>query len=56
MRKYLIDAVKELQNGKGAPHLIRDAARNRFPHRHLQTMPAGVPWREHFGHLTLSAT
>ena len=58
VRKYLIDAVKALQNGKEPPHLIRDAATNRFPHIDTfgQTIPAGVPWREHFGHLTLSAT
>ena len=57
VRKYLIDAVKALQNGKEPPHLIRDAARNRFPHIDTfgQTIPAGVPWRERFGHLTLSA-
>ena len=57
VRKYLIDAVKALQNGQEPPHLIRDAARNRFPHIDTfgQTIPAGVPWREHFGHLTLSA-
>ena len=57
VRKYLINAVREFQDGKEPPHLVRDPATNHFPHidTFAQTIPAGVSWRERFGHLTRSA-
>lgn len=57
VRKYLINAVKEFQDGKEPPHVVRDAARNHFPHidTFAQTIAAGLDWRECFGHLTLSS-
>ena len=57
VRKFLINAVKEFQAGKEPPHVVRDQARNHFPHidTFAQTIPAGIHWREPFGHLTLSS-
>jgi phthalate 4,5-dioxygenase len=57
VRKYLISALKELENGKEPPHLVRDAAANHFPHvdTFAETIPAGVHWRERFPHLTPSS-
>jgi hypothetical protein len=56
VRKYLLNAVKEFQGGKEPPHIVRDPAENHFPHidTFAQTIPAGIHWRERFGHLTLS--
>jgi phenylpropionate dioxygenase-like ring-hydroxylating dioxygenase large terminal subunit len=57
VRKYLIDAVQAFQQGKEPPHIVREAARNRFPHidTFAQTIPASARWRERFSHLRLSA-
>jgi phthalate 4,5-dioxygenase oxygenase subunit len=57
VRKFLIDAVKEFQSGQEPPHLVREPARNQFPHidTFAQTIPAGIHWRERFAHLTLAA-
>jgi len=57
VRKFLINAVKEFQAGKEPPHIVRDSAGNHFPHidTFAQTIPAGIHWREPFGHLTLSS-
>jgi len=57
VRKYLINAVKEFQDGKEPPHIVRDPARNRFLHidTFAQTIPANIHWRDRFGHLKLSA-
>ena len=57
VRKYLINAVKEFQAGKEPPHMVRDPARNRFPHidTFARTIPANVHWRDRFAHLKLSA-
>ena len=56
VRKFLINAVKEFQDGKEPPHIVRDPARNRFSHidTFAQTIPANVHWRDRFGHLKLS--
>jgi len=57
VRKYLINTVKEFQDGKEPPHIVRDPARNRFPHidTFAQTIPSNMSWRERFTHLKLSA-
>ena len=54
VRKFLLNAIKELQQGKEPPHVLRDSQRNWFPHldcfAHL--VPREVPWREKFYYLT----
>ncbi len=57
VRKFLVSAVKELQDGKEPPHLARDAQRNWFPHVDCfaYLLPRSVPWRQHFDYLTESA-
>ena len=57
VRKFLINALKQFQDGKEPPHIVRDPERNRFPHidTFAQTIPASVHWRDRFGHLKLSA-
>ncbi len=54
MRKYLLDAVKTLQEGKEPPHIVRDPAKNNFGHVDTlaQVIPSNIPWREFFTHLT----
>jgi phthalate 4,5-dioxygenase len=57
VRKFLLTAVKDLQDGKEPPHLARETDRNWFPHvdcfAHL--LPRDKPWREHFNYLTAKA-
>jgi phenylpropionate dioxygenase-like ring-hydroxylating dioxygenase large terminal subunit len=57
VRKCLLSAVKDLQNGKDPLHIVRAAEHNRFPHidcfAHL--LPRSLPWHQHFDHLTSSA-
>ncbi|HTF92969.1 MAG TPA: Rieske 2Fe-2S domain-containing protein [Verrucomicrobiae bacterium] len=57
VRKYLLAAVKDLQNGVEPPHLVRDVKQNWFPHidcfAHM--LPRNVPWREHFDFFAASA-
>ena len=57
VRKFLLSAVKELQEGKEPPHLVRDAERNWFPHVDCfaYLLPRNVTWRQHFDYLTESA-
>jgi phthalate 4,5-dioxygenase len=57
VRKFLLTAVKELQEGKEPPHLVRDAKRNWFPHVDCfaYLLPRHVTWRQHFDYLTQSA-
>jgi phthalate 4,5-dioxygenase oxygenase subunit len=57
VRKYLLNAVKMLQEGEEPPHLIRSAEQNRFPHIDCfaSLLPSGADWREHFGYLSLTA-
>ncbi len=54
MRKFLIHAVKTLQEGKEPPHIVRDPAKNNFTHVDTiaQVIPSNIPWREFFKHLT----
>lgn len=57
VRKYLLTAVKDLQNGAEPPHLVRDPQKNWFPHidcfAHM--VPRHIAWREYFGFFTPSA-
>ena len=57
VRKYLLNAVKMVQEGEEPPHIIRDGMKNHFPHidcfAHL--LPAEVRWRERFDFLTPTA-
>ena len=57
VRKYLLNAVKTLQEGNEPPHQVRDAKRNWFPHVDCfaQLLPSDTDWREHFGFLTPTA-
>lgn len=57
MRKFLLDAVKSLQNGEEPPHIVRDPAKNNFAHVDTiaQVIPSNVPWRQFFKHLTKTA-
>jgi hypothetical protein len=57
VRKFLLTSVKQLQNGKEPPHLIRDKESNWFPHMDCfaHMLPHNVTWRQHFDYLTSSA-
>ncbi len=57
VRKYLLGAVKAVQEGKEPPHMVRDEERNRFPHVDCfaELLPAGSHWREQFAYLTETA-
>lgn len=57
VRKFLLNAVNGLQNGGEPPHLVRDPAKNHFPHigSVAQIIPADIHWRQHFAHLTRNA-
>ena len=54
LRKFLINAVHEVQSGKEPPHIIRDPAKNHFPHIDViaETIPSSIHWRQYFPHLT----
>lgn len=58
VRRYLLRVVKDFQEGNAPPHLVYEGAHNRFPHVDsiAEVIPANVTWREHFGHLTETAT
>jgi phthalate 4,5-dioxygenase oxygenase subunit len=57
VRKCLLSAVKDLQNGKEPLHIVHDGKRNWFPHidcfAHL--LPRHISWDQHFDYLTSSA-
>jgi len=57
VRKFLLAAVKDLQDGKEPPHIARETEANWFPHidcfAHL--LPRDMPWRQHFNYLTMKA-
>jgi phthalate 4,5-dioxygenase len=57
LRKYLLNAVKTLQEGKDPPHIVRDAAKNYFPHIDCfaYLLPDEARWRERFDFLTPTA-
>jgi hypothetical protein len=58
VRKYLLNAVKNLQQGGEPPHLVRNAERNRFPHIDCfaYLLPSNIAWRERFAYLSAEAT
>ena len=56
VRKYLLNAVKALQNREEPPHLLRDAQHNWFPHIDCfaSLIPERIGWRHQFDYLTPS--
>ncbi|MGH7832921.1 MAG: Rieske 2Fe-2S domain-containing protein [Candidatus Binatia bacterium] len=58
VRKYLLSAVKTLQEGGEPPHTLRDPARNRFPHVDCfaELLPSDIHWRQRFDYLSSAAT
>ena len=57
VRKFLLNAVKELRHGKEPPHLVRAPERNWFPHVDCfaYLLPPDLTWRERFDYLTETA-
>jgi hypothetical protein len=57
VRRFLLTSVKEFNTGKEPPHILRDVARNWFPHIDCFAHMLGreVPWRQHFNYLTATA-
>jgi hypothetical protein len=57
VRKFLLTSVKNLQNGKEPPHVVRDKERNWFPHIDCfaYLLPRSMPWRQHFDYFTAAA-
>jgi phenylpropionate dioxygenase-like ring-hydroxylating dioxygenase large terminal subunit len=57
VRKFLLNAAKELQHGKEPPHLVRAPERNWFPHVDCfaYLLPRDLAWRERFDYLTETA-
>jgi hypothetical protein len=54
VRKYLINAVNGFRDGKEPPHLVRDPAKNHFPHVDViaEIIPANVHWSQYYPHLS----
>ncbi len=54
VRKFLLNAIQTSQERKEPPHLLKDPAKNSFPHvaSHAEVMPADMHWRKWFPHLT----
>ena len=50
IRRQMLKAIQDVQNGDDPPHVIRDAAQNQFPDLMARddVIPASVPWREHW--------
>jgi len=48
-RKQLVQAMKDVQEGKEAPHVVRDPKLNRFPHLVVisEVIPSSVDWKDH---------
>lgn len=48
-RKQLLKAIKDVQEGREAPHMVRDPKLNRFPHLVVisEVIPSSVNWKEH---------
>lgn len=57
LRKFLLNAVKTFQDGRESPHIVRDPAKNRFPHIDsiAEIIPSEIHWRQQFKHLTETA-
>ena len=58
LRRFLLKAVKDLQDGREPPHIIRDPAQNSFPHIDsiAEVIPAKRHWSDVFVHMKQSAT
>ncbi len=56
VRRFLLNAVRNFQEGKEPPHIIRDPAKNSFPHIDsiAEIIPSDIPWSRFFKHLTPS--
>jgi phthalate 4,5-dioxygenase oxygenase subunit len=54
VRKFLLNAINNFQNGAEPPHLVEDPEKNHFPHigSVAEIIPAGAHWREYFARLT----
>jgi hypothetical protein len=48
LRRLFLKAVREIQEGKEPPHLVRDPADNRFAdlRSSKDLLPTGAAWRE----------
>ncbi len=48
-RKLLLNAIKDIQEGREAPHVIRDSELNRFPQIAVinEVIPTSTDWRDH---------
>ncbi|HZT09077.1 MAG TPA: Rieske 2Fe-2S domain-containing protein [Chloroflexota bacterium] len=58
VRRYLLDAIKALQDGREPPHLVRDFERNDFRHANATygvIEDDGSDWHGHFPHMALTA-
>jgi hypothetical protein len=52
-RKLLLNAIKDVREGRQPQHVIRDPRTNRFPHLvvHSELVPAAADWKEYVGEL-----
>ena len=48
-RKLILNAIKDIQEGREALHVIRDPKKNRFPHMVVisQSVPVFTDWKEY---------
>ena len=56
-RKLLLKAIKDVQEGRDPPHVIRDARLNRFFNMIVWygVVPNATDWAEHYKHLEAEA-
>lgn len=56
-RKLLLKAIRDVQEGKDPPHVIRDPAKNRFPNMviHVGMAPQEIDWKEYCKQLETDA-
>ncbi|MPZ15754.1 MAG: Rieske 2Fe-2S domain-containing protein [Chloroflexi bacterium] len=52
-RRILASAIKEVQNGRDPPHVVREPGQNRFPNivATFGTIPKSTTWKEHCNQL-----
>ena len=50
----MLNAPRSFQDGREPPHLVKDPAKNHFPHigSIAEMIPADANWRQYFAHLT----
>jgi len=48
-RKLILNAIKDIQEGREALHVVRDPEKNRFPHMVVisQSVPVSTDWKEY---------